>query len=129
MSVEIRNDNTNEVLAALERAKLNGLRAIGFEAETAAKEKTPVDTGRLRNSITFAISGEPPNISSYSGDHGEEGGTYNGTAPSDKEKATYLGTNVSYAPIVENRAHMLQRAATEPKERYKELMEDAMKNA
>lgn len=129
MSVEIRNDNTKEVLAALERAKLNGLRAIGFEAETAAKEKTPVDTGRLRNSITFAVSGEPPNISSYSGDHGEEGGTYSGTAPNDKEKSTYLGTNVSYAPIIENRAHMLQQAATGQKERYRQLMDGAMKNA
>ena len=128
MSVEIKNDKTKEVVDALEKAIMNGLTAIGLEAESAAKEKTPVDTGRLRNSITFAVSGEPAHISSYTGDHGEAGGAYSGTAPNDKKKAVYLGT-VSYASIIENRAHMLQQAATGPKERYRQLMDGAMKNA
>ena len=87
-------DNTDEVLSALERAKIRGLTAIGMTAEGHAKKKITqakaVDTGRLRNSITFAVSGESANISSYSGDHGEEGGTYSGTAPNDKEKAVEI---------------------------------------
>ena len=40
-------DNTDEVLAALKRAKKRGLEAIGLTAEGHAKKITPVDTGRL----------------------------------------------------------------------------------
>ena len=100
-------DNTGEVLAALEEAKKRGLEAIGLVAEGHANKITPVDTGRLRNSISHATDDE----------------------------ATYIGTNVEYAPYVELGArgrqgvHMLQRAATEHTDEYKQIMEDAMKNA
>ena len=133
-------DNTDEVLAALERAKVRGLTAIGMAADGHAKKKITqakaVDTGRLRNSITFAVSGESANISSYSGDHGEKGGTYSGTAPNDKDKAVYIGTGVEYAVGIEtgsNRkaggVHFLQDAAANHTDEYKRLMEDSMKNA
>lgn len=133
-------DNTDEVLSALEKAKIRGLTAIGMTAEGHAKKKITqakaVDTGRLRNSITFAVSGESANISSYSGDHGEEGGTYSGTAPNDKEKAVYIGTGVEYAIGIETGSHrkaggvhFLQDAATGHTDEYKRLMEDSMKNA
>ena len=133
-------DNTDEVLSALEKAKIRGLTAIGMTAEGHAKKKITqakaVDTGRLRNSITFAVSGESANISSYSGDHGEEGGTYSGTAPNDKEKAVYIGTGVEYAIGIETGSHrkaggvhFLQDAASNHSEEYKRLMEDSMKNA
>ena len=133
-------DNTDEVLSALEKAKVRGLTAIGMTAEGHAKKKITqakaVDTGRLRNSITFAVSGESANISSYSGDHGEEGGTYSGTAPNDKEKAVYIGTGVEYAIGIETGSHrkaggvhFLQDAASNHSDEYKRLMEDSMKNA
>lgn len=133
-------DNTDEVLSALEKAKIRGLTAIGMTAEGHAKKKITkakaVDTGRLRNSITFAVSGESANISSYSGDHGEEGGSYSGTAPNDKEKAVYIGTGVEYAIGIETGSHrkaggvhFLQDAATGHTDEYKRLMEDSMKNA
>ena len=132
--------NTDEVLSALEKAKIRGLTAIGMTAEGHAKKKITqakaVDTGRLRNSITFAVSGESANISSYSGDHGEEGGTYSGTAPNDKEKAVYIGTGVSYAVGIETGSHrkaggvhFLQDAASNHSDEYKRLIEDSMKNA
>ena len=100
-------DNTDEVLAALERAKKRGLEAIGLTAEGHAKKETPVDTGRLRNSIAHAVESD----------------------------AAYIGTSTSYAPFVELGArgrkgvHMLQRAASEHTDEYKKLMEDSMKNA
>ena len=133
-------DNTDEVLSALEKAKKRGLTAIGMTAEGHAKKKITqakaVDTGRLRNSITFAVSGESANISSYRGDHREEGGSYSGTAPNDKEKAVYIGTGVSYAAGIETGSHrkaggvhFLQDAATGHTDEYKRLMEDSMKNA
>ena len=100
-------DNTDEVLSALEMAKKRGLEAIGLSAEGHAKKETPVDTGRLRNSINHATD----------------------------DDAAYIGTNVEYAPYVElgargrNGKHMLQRAAAEHADEYKRLMEDSMKNA
>ena len=100
-------DNTDEVLSALKKAKKRGLEAIGLVAEGHAKKITPVDTGRLRNSISHATDDE----------------------------AAYIGTNVSYGAPVELGArgrkgvHMLQRSATEHTDEYKRLMEDALKNA
>ena len=100
-------DNTDEVLSAVEKAIERGLEAIGLTVEGHAKEITPVDTGRLRNSISHAV----------------------------EDKAAYIGTNVEYAPYVElgsrgrKGKHMLQRAATEHTAEYKRLLEDSMKNA
>ena len=100
-------DNTDEVLSALKMAKKRGLEAIGLTAEGYAKKDTPVDTGRLRNSISHVTDDE----------------------------AAYIGTNVEYAPYVELGArgrkgvHMLQRAASEHTDEYKRIMEDAMKHA
>lgn len=138
-------DNSEQVLSAMEKAKKNGLTAIGMTAEGHAKKKLTREvytgdkpyklTGRLRNSITFAISGESANISSYDAD-GEEGGTYSGTAPKDKEPSVYIGTNVEYAPGIElgthrsaGAVHFLQDAAANHTEEYKRLMESSMENA
>ena len=100
-------DNSQQILSALEKGIKNGLEAIGLTAETYAKQETPVDTGRLRNSISHAVDGE----------------------------AVYIGSNVEYAPYVElgtSRAkahHMLQKAATEHSAEYKRLAEDAIQTA
>jgi phage gpG-like protein len=107
MSNYTTKDNTKEVLSALDKAVERGLEAIGLTAEGYAKKETPVDTGRLRNSIGHAVD----------------------------DKAAYIGTNVEYAPYVELGArgragvHMLQRSATEHTAEYKKLMEESMKNA
>lgn len=107
MSSYTTKDNTKEVLSALDKAIERGLEAIGLMAEGHAKKNTPVDTGRLRNSISHAV----------------------------EDKAAYIGSNVEYAPYVElgsrgrDGKHMLQRAATEHTAEYKKLMEDSMKNA
>ncbi len=53
MSVQFK-DNSREVKAALSSATKRGLEAIGLAAEGHAKDITPVDTGRLRNSIAHA---------------------------------------------------------------------------
>ena len=101
-------DNIDKVLSAMERAKKRGLEAIGLVAEGHAKKnETAIDTGRLRNSITHAIH----------------------------DDASYIGTNVEYAPYIELGAqgrkglHFLQRAATEHTDEYKRLIEDSMRNA
>ena len=65
-------DNSKQVLSAMEKGIKNGLEAIGLTAETYAKKATPVDTGRLRNSISHTVDGE----------------------------AVYIGSNVEYAAFV-----------------------------
>ena len=65
-------DNSQQILSALEKGIKNGLEAIGLTAETYAKKATPVDTGRLRNSISHETG----------------------------EEAVYIGTNVEYAAFV-----------------------------
>ena len=65
-------DNSQQILSALENGKRNALTAIGASAETYAKQETPVDTGRLRNSISHTVDGE----------------------------AAYIGSNVEYAAFV-----------------------------
>lgn len=132
----VTKDNTKEVLESLEKAIERGLEAIGLTAEGYAKKnETAIDTGLLRNSITYAISGESPHIKSYKDNAGNQSGTYEGNAPKDKDKAVYIGTNVEYAPYIElgtssrEGLHFLQRAATEHTAEYKRLLEDSMKNA
>ena len=65
-------DNSQQILSAMEKGIKNGLEAIGLTAETYAKQETPVDTGRLRNSISHTVDGE----------------------------AVYIGSNVEYAAFV-----------------------------
>ena len=105
MSVKV-NDNTDAVLKELDNAMERALTRIGLAAEGYAKKEAPVDTGNLRNSIT----------------HAEE----------IKEKATYVGTNVEYAPFVElgtsrSRAQpYLRPAATEHTTTYKNILKEEL---
>lgn len=108
-------DNSSEVLAAMKDQVLKALESIGQEAEGYAKDDCPVDTGRLRNSITFEVV--------------------------DDEKAVYIGTNVEYAPYVEynekarhdppefggGKAHFLRDAAANHGDHYEAIMEAALK--
>ena len=130
-------DNSDEVLRLLEKAIHRGLEAIGVTAEGYAKKdpQMPVDTGRARNSITYALSGERAHIQSYSGDKGEEGGTYEGTAEGKKGESVYIGSNVEYFPTIElgglhmKARHVLQRSAADHAQEYRDIMSDSIANA
>ena len=111
----IFTDNLQEVLRALNGAIETGLVKIGAAAQGYAKDLTPVRTGILRDSIGIEVKKD--------------------------EKAAYIGTMVErfpeepYGKYIELGArgrpgvHMLQRAATEHTDEYKQIMEDALKNA
>lgn len=106
MEVVIK-DNSDEFLKALPEQIEQALTAIGLTAESYAKRDCPVDTGRLRNSITNAVRTD--------------------------EKAVYIGTNVEYAAFVElGTSRMkprpyLKPAATQHNAEYKSLAEQALK--
>ena len=116
------------------------LKSIGQTAEGYAKEDCPVDTGLLRNSITYAISGETPAISTYSADKSDESGVvrtgaYDGATEPEEEEKCYsllLGSNVVYAPAQEmndqykhtvGKAHFLRDALQNHRSEYKEIIE------
>lgn len=99
------------------------LEEIGIEAEAHAKEiiteKGAVDTGRLRNSVTWAVGGEKPNASGYSG-----------IAPKKDEPCVYIGTNVHYAPYIEfgtskmPERSFIREAIEENKDEYQKIVEN-----
>ena len=136
-------DNTDEVISLFKKAKHRGLEAIGLRAETHAKKKITsagaVDTGRLRNSITYALAGEETHVKSYKANKGgkdRETYTYDGKAEGEKGSGVYIGTNVEYAPGIElgthrkaGAVHFLQDAATNHSDEYKNLMEASMRRA
>ena len=108
-------------------------------AETHAKENCPVDTGYARNSITYALSGESADISSYEADRGKNGeppktGEYRGTMGNTEDNYVVIGSNVEYFPFIEEGArgrqalHVLRKAATDHKDEYKQLLIDNLKN-
>ena len=99
--------HTSEVLAAMHEQVAIALESIGQEAEGYAKDDCPVDTGRLRNSISHAVEGDD----------------------------VYIGTNVEYAPYVEygdyrhttGKRHFLRDAAANHGDHYKAIMDAALK--
>ena len=140
MSVRII-DHSEEVREAIDRQLDDALDAIGVHIEgeaTDALEMKPrrVDTGLLRNSIAYALSGQPANISTYTSDDGSKSGSYSGTAPDDppNKKAVYIGTNVEYAIYVSEGTQkmtpnrFLKNAVELNKDQIKGYIEDALKN-
>lgn len=155
MSIEIElKDNSKEFLDELYERTEQALIAIGLTAESNAKKEitravydTPQSpdykrTGRLRNSITFAISGEGAHTSAYKDDNNNSY-SYSGTAPQEGifgtglfaggKKAVYIGTNVEYAAAVElgssrQKARPYLKPAIENYvDEYKRLAEEALK--
>lgn len=101
-------DNTDIFLRELPIAIARALEEIGLVAEGYAKMLCPVDTGRLRNSITHALD----------------------------ESAAYIGTNVEYGPYVElgkNAANegrgFLRPAASDHSKTYRDIIKKHLENA
>lgn len=103
------DDNTKEMIKKLGSEMATIMRAAGTKAEGYAKEQCPVDTGRLRNSIT----------------HQEDGGTM------------VVGSNVEYAASVEfsekphrnGKSHFLRDSIQDHLDEYKEIIENGVKAA
>ena len=105
--IEVREDNALAIVNAIDQALAKALEEVGLVAEGYAKKACPVDTGRLRNSITHQVG------------------------PS--EKSVYIGTNVEYAPYVElgtsrmKPQPFLRPAAADHEGTYKKIFESNLK--
>lgn len=85
----------DEVLEALDLAKDAALEAIGAKAAGYAFMLAPADTGRLRNSLTWATKKTEGRSFSYADDNGVRYSYEIGNGV-DKD-SVYVGTNVEYA--------------------------------
>lgn len=98
--------HADEVLDTLSSAKQAALEAIGLQAEGYAQLLAPVDTGRLRNSISHSII---------------------------DDNSVAIGTNVEYAIYQEmgtsrmKAQPYLKPAVMEHLSEYKEIAEEALK--
>jgi hypothetical protein len=95
-------DHLRAVESKLKQAAL----VIGGMAEGYAKqyltESGAVDTGLLRNSVTYGLEGERTAIDSYKADKGDATGHYDGKIPQTENGVVLvLGSNVEYAPYIE----------------------------
>lgn len=134
--IENNADLTREQFeACLKRA----LTAIGQQAESYAKQRIneadAIDTGRLINSVTYGTA-ENAGSHDYSDNQGNHFADTIGLA---EEDAVYIGSNVSYAPMIEYGwqrggasyagVHFLKDAAGNHTEEYKQILKESMENA
>lgn len=129
-----------DVERAVEKALHKAARMIGGSAAGHAAEACPVDTGLLRNSITFALGGEAPAITDYQSNEKDASGEaqtghYEGEAPEDDdgEITVYVGSNVIYAPYQElgtakmDARPFLRPAMEDFKREYEQIIEQCCK--
>ena len=106
-NIEIKENHIDEYLKAVDVAKQSGLEKVGLTAERYAKALCPVDTGRLRNSISHAVEGD----------------------------SVYIGTNVEYAVYVEKGTRKMQAypylkpAAQDHADEYKQILLEYLQNS
>ena len=141
-------DNSKEVSENIKAALLRGLETCGLVAEGYAKKLAPVGTpestgipgyigGLLRGSITHALSGNKPAISTYQDNAGTRRGSYSGTAPEEgdaNKKSVYIGTNVEYSIYLElgtikmDAQPFLKPAVADHANTYRKIIEKELKN-
>lgn len=132
-------DNSSEVLAAVPKAIKRALWKVGAEAAKDAAGRAPVDTGLLKNSITFAVGGSAPEVKNYQADKPDKSGViqtgrYSGTA--DPGDYVLVGSNLEYAAAQElgtsrgiKPKHFIKDSVANGKAKIKEAVIDSFKNA
>jgi len=90
-------------MSAYSQARERSLEIIGLTAEKYAKEIVPVDTGRLRNSITHEVDGKEVFVGS----------------------ATEYAASVEYGTVKQKAQPYLRPAATDHTSTYKQIIQDA----
>lgn len=109
MEIIVAESNVQAVLDAAPEQIQAALEAIALQAEGYAISDCPVDTGRLRNSITHEVEG----------------------------RTAYIGSNVVYAPYVEfgdnaehkvGKAHFLRDAVTDHTDEYTQIADSFLRS-
>ena len=131
-------DRTKQAIDEKDEAVERAFEIIGGMLERYAKTSCPVDTGLLRNSITYCLDGQKPALRDYKADRGDGSGGYDGEMPKEqgKNRAVFIGTNVEYAPSVEfndnakhivGKAHFLRDSVANHINEYKNIMANELR--
>lgn len=124
-------DNSEAVKAAKDQAVEAALEEIGQIAEGYAKVLCPVDTGRLRNSITHQVGGSGKFTHNYTDDSGRLY-TEGFRASTDSKLSVAIGTAVEYGKYVEvgasNRSPKpyLKPAAYDHMQEYRAIIQERL---
>ena len=132
----IFKDNSKKIKGSFNKAMNAALIAIGQEASGFAKERITdagaVDTGRLRNSVTWATKRRENKKYHYKDDEGKNFSDSIGSGAGPRD--VFVGTNVPYAPGIEDgthrkagAVHFLRSACSDHGTRFRQLVMDAMK--
>lgn len=139
--IKVEKDLREQLLKATEEQIALALEACGSEVERNASDYCPVDTGFLRNSITYALDGEAPQKTSYSAENPDKSGkiktgSYSGVAPkeSNGKRSVIIGSNLPYARRIEfdswsqkAKDGFLRIAITRHLDEYKNLISNILK--
>ena len=139
--IKVEKDLREQLLKATEEQIALALEACGSEVERNASDYCPVDTGFLRNSITYALDGEAPQKTSYSAENPDKSGkiktgSYSGVAPkeSNGKRSVIIGSNLPYARRIEfdswsqkAKDGFLRIAITRHLDEYKNLITNILK--
>ena len=144
MGFTIHNDNIDKTIDEVHEDLSIALENVGIVAERYAVEEIEnnprrVDTGLLRNSITYALGGSSADKSSYRADNPKQGrpssGSYSGTMPGKKWESVSLGSNLEYAAAVHFGSSTLQppnpfiyKAFNNHMDEYKNIIKDELSN-
>lgn len=131
IDVRITNNST-AVLRELSEKVEAALIACGHEAERYAKKNSPVDTGRLKNSITF-VTNKFQSDANTSGRENAKADDYKPKA-TPENNAVYIGTNVEYAEVQEfgsynhtvGKQHFLRDSVAQHQDKYKAIIKAAL---
>lgn len=141
----IKKATAEGIVDALEAA---GLQAVGYVKDK-IRDNGSIDTGLMRNSIAYAVSGKVPSTNAnsdrtYKADRPKDGeteiiqGTYTKQAPKtakDSYKVCYIGTAVEYAKDVDKGTinqqakPFLEPAITQHRTELKRIVEDELKRS
>ena len=139
--IKVEKDLREQLLKATEEQIALALEACGSAVERNASDYCPVDTGFLRNSITYALDGEAPKKTSYSAKNPDKSGkiktgSYSGVAPkeSNGKRSVIIGSNLPYARRIEfdswsqkAKDGFLRIAITRHLDEYKNLISNILK--
>lgn len=124
--------NSEEVLDALRNAVERGLMACGERAVGYAQSLCPVDTGRLRGSITYEVQGDDCYIGTNveyakyiefgTGIYAESGGRQTPWVYKDSEGRFHITNGIKPQPF-------LRPAASDHSDEYREILRESLENA
>lgn len=126
--IDVKNtDNSTAVQAELTKAIERALESVGMAAQAYATLLCRVDTGRLRNSITYSTA-----QTASGGNNGQAGAKASSEDVSPQGKAAenevWLGTNVEYARRIEQNTKAFIRPAIQDHiEEYKNIFATELK--